>query len=58
MQNLCIYIGYSYTDDLCGAKGVEMKCILIDCEQHYQELGEQRVEDLFQVEDRLFIEQS
>lgn len=35
-----------------------MKCILINSEQRYQELGEQRAEDLFQVEDRLFIDQS
>lgn len=54
----CIYIGDSYTDDFCGAKGVEMKCILIDSEQPYLELGEQTVEDLFKMEDRLFIEQS
>ena len=31
-----------------------MKCILIDSEQRDQELGKQRVEDLFQIEDRLF----
>ncbi|MEA5624512.1 hypothetical protein [Nostoc sp. UHCC 0251] len=55
---LCIYLGYSYTDDLCGAEGVEMKCILIDSEQGDQELSEQGVEDLFQVEDRLFLTQS
>lgn len=43
----CIYISDSDTDDLCGAKGVEMKCIFIDSEQRYLELSEQRVEDLF-----------
>jgi len=31
----CIYISDYYTDDLCGAKGVEMKCILIDSKQRY-----------------------
>ncbi|MCC5626132.1 hypothetical protein [Nostoc sp. CHAB 5715] len=51
----CIYIGDSYTDDFCGTKGVEMKCVLIDSEQRYLELGEQRVEDLFKIEDRLLI---
>lgn len=56
--SLCIYIVDSYTDDFCGAKGVEMKCIFIDSEQRYLELGEQRIEDLFQIEDRLFIDQS
>jgi hypothetical protein len=35
-----------------------MKCILIDSEQRYLELGEQRVEDLFQIEDSLFLDQS
>ncbi len=35
-----------------------MKCILIDSEQRDQQLGEQRVKDLFQIEDRLFIDQS
>lgn len=54
----CIYIGDSYTDDFCGAKGVKMKCILIDSAQRYLELGEQRVEDLFKIEDKLFIGQS
>lgn len=32
-----------------------MKCILIDSEQRYLELGEQRVEDLFKIEDKLLI---
>ena len=49
---LCIYLVYSYTDDLYRAEGVEMKCILIDCEQGDQELGE------YGVEDRLFLTQS
>lgn len=35
-----------------------MKCVLIDSEQRYLKLGEQRVEDLFQIEDRLFLDQS
>lgn len=35
-----------------------MKCILIDSEQGDQELSEQGVEDLFQIEDRLFLTQS
>ncbi len=35
-----------------------MKCILIDSQQRYLELGEQRVEDLFQIEDNLFLDQS
>ena len=51
----CIYIGDSYTDDFYRTKGVEMKCILIDSEQGYLELGEQRVEDLFKIEDKLLI---
>ncbi|MEH2421866.1 MAG: hypothetical protein V7K48_13380 [Nostoc sp.] len=54
----CIYIGDNYTDDFYEAKGVEMKCILIDSAQRYLELGEQRVEDLLKIEDKLFIEQS
>jgi hypothetical protein len=32
-----------------------MKCILIDSEQRYLELDEQRVEDLFKIEDKLLI---
>ncbi len=32
-----------------------MKCILIDSKQRYLELGEQRVEDLFKIEDKLLI---
>ncbi len=45
----CIYIGNNYTDDWCGAKGVKMKCILIDSEPRYLELDEQRVDNLFQI---------
>ncbi len=33
-----------------------MKCILINNEQRYLELGEQRVENLFQIEERLFFD--
>lgn len=33
-----------------------MKCILLDSEQRYLELGEQKVENLFEIEDRLFID--
>ena len=32
-----------------------MKCILIDSEQRYLELGEQRVEVLLKIEDKLLI---
>ena len=51
----CIYIGDRYTDDFYTTKGVEMKCILIDSEQPYLKLGEQTVEDLFKIEDKLLI---
>ena len=33
-----------------------MKCILLDSEQRYLELGEQKAEKLFEIEDRLFID--
>jgi len=44
-----IYIGDSFEHDYQGARGVELRSILIDSERRYLNLGEDRVDHLYEI---------
>ena len=52
-ENNSVYIGDSYNDDYLGAKTVNMFCYLIDKYNKYEELGDHKINHLFELKNKL-----